>query len=232
MSRVKICGLTDTQQALVAAEAGADYLGLVLAAPSRRKILPQKAVEIANSVHRLRAHGEMVGVFVNSPAEEVNLLADLCHLDWVQLSGFETWEYCRNILKPIIKAIHISAGAVSKDIIEYLEKGYRLRSEDRLICLLDTQVKGAYGGTGEIFDWQVAKEISAKYPVIVAGGLTPDNVGQLMQEVHPWGVDVSSGVETEGKKDSLKIREFIQRVKGYSGTHISEDSPIPSGQEY
>jgi phosphoribosylanthranilate isomerase len=212
MTKVKICGLTDPQSALAAVEAGADYLGLVFASSSRQ-ILPKKAVEIVNAVNRKKTHPPVVGVFVNSPAEEVNLVTALCHLDWVQLSGTETWEYCRNILKPIIKSIHISAASISKDIIEYLERGYHLRSRDRLICLLDTQVKGAFGGTGQIFDWRLAREISAIYPLMVAGGLTTNNVGQLIKEVKPWGVDVSSGVETEGKKDILKIKKFVQIVK-------------------
>ncbi len=226
MTRVKICGLIDIQQASAAAEAGADFLGLVLA-PSRRQVLPEKAAEIANAVHRMKSYLPVVGVFVNSPAQEVNRIADLCDLDWVQLSGTETWEYCRNILRPIIKAIHISSQSTSRDVIKYLEEGYRLRSQDRLIGLLDTQVKGYYGGTGQIFDWRLAKEISTIYPVIVAGGLTPDNVGHLIEEVQPWGVDVSSGVETEGKKDIIKIRDFIQKVKNHSKSHMSNGSPLP-----
>jgi phosphoribosylanthranilate isomerase len=212
MTRVKICGLTEISQALAAAEAGADYLGLVFAS-SRRRILPEQAVKIVNAVRGLERRPLMVGVFVNSPAEEVNLTAELCKLDWVQLSGMETWEYCRTIARPIIKAFHVSTKGYSQDILNYLEKGYRLRSRERLICLLDAQVKDAYGGTGQTFDWQLAKEISAVYPVFVAGGLTPENVGQLVKEFQPWGVDVSSGVETEGKKDIGKIREFIKNVR-------------------
>ena len=94
-----------------------------------------------------------------------------------------------------------------------MRKGYALKSKRRLIVLLDTHVDGTYGGTGQTFNWQLAKEIADEYPVIVAGGLTPENVGQLVSEVKPWGVDVSSGVETAGKKDIKKIEEFIRRVK-------------------
>jgi phosphoribosylanthranilate isomerase len=212
MARVKICGITEIEQALVAAKAGSDYLGLVFA-PSRRQVLPEIAVEIANAIRRIKTPASLVGVFVNSPILEVNRMADLLNLDWVQLSGTETWEYCLGIRRPIIKVVHVSSGYSSSDIIRYLKEGYRVRLKDRLIFLLDSYNDGTYGGTGQTFNWQLAREIAAEYPVMIAGGLTPENVGQLISEVQPWGVDVSSGVETSGKKDIQKIKEFIRRAK-------------------
>ncbi len=212
MTRVKICGITGTSQALAAAEAGADYLGLVFA-PGGRQLNPQKAGEIVRQVQALKSPPLMVGVFVNSPVEEVNILAESCRLDCVQLSGDESWEYCLQIKKPLLRAIHIAGDSTLRDIIEEVEKGHRMFAGADLICLLDTQVKNAYGGTGQKFDWQLAREVCARFPVMIAGGLTPENLAQLIAEVHPWGVDVSSGVETGGQKDIYKIQNFISIAK-------------------
>ena len=107
----------------------------------------------------------------------------------------------------------MSADRSAGEIMAEMEMGYRLSLEQELVCLLDSRGSGAYGGTGEVFNWQLAKEVAARFPVIVAGGLTPANVGQLVREVQPWGVDVSTGVETNGRKDVAKIRDFIEAVR-------------------
>jgi len=210
MTIIKICGLSDIETALAAAEAGADYIGMVFA-PSRRQVTLEKAAEITEAISLLKTRPVIVGVFVNSPVEEVNRIARQSRLDKIQLSGDESWQYCRNIELPIIKVIHVSANA-SEEITAEIEAGNRALEKD-FECLLDTQTGNAYGGTGQTFDWQTAKEAAARFPVIVAGGLTPDNVGQLVSEVRPWGVDVSSGVETSGRKDTAKIRAFIEAVR-------------------
>lgn len=212
MTRVKICGLTDLALALATAEAGVDYLGLVFAF-SRRQVSPQGAAEIAGAIQRNKSHPPVVGVFANSPVNEVNRIADLCNLDWVQLSGTEKWEYCLELERPIIKAIHVTPEHTCQETISYMEEGFRLLSKNKLMFLMDTHIEGTYGGTGQTFNWQRAKEIAALYPVIIAGGLTPENVGKLIKEIQPWGVDVSSGVESAGKKDLQKIKDFIRRVK-------------------
>ena len=212
MTRIKICGLSEIQHVLAAAEAGADFIGLVFA-PSRRQVSTKKALQLIEAVCNLKLRPAVVGVFVNSAADEVNRIADYCHLDWVQLSGDETWDYCQKIERPIIKAVHVSNTQTAKQIVSEIATGYQLLPKQNLICLLDSKVGDTYGGTGQAFDWQLAGKVSARFPVLIAGGLTPTNVGQLVKETQPWGVDVSSGVETNGQKDTVKIIAFIKAVR-------------------
>ena len=159
----------------------------------------------------------MVGVFANSAADEVNSIADYCHLDWVQLSGDETWDYCQQIERPIIKTVHVSSTKTAEEIVSEIAMGYQLLPRQDLICLLDSKVGDTYGGTGQAFDWQASQGGIGQIPCIIAGGLTPANVSQLVKEAQPWGVDVSSGVETNGQKDTAKIKAFIQAVRTASG---------------
>ena len=212
MTRVKICGISDIASAIAAGQAGTDYLGMVFAS-SKRQVIPEKALKIVAAVLQLDSPPQIVGVFVNKPAPEVNQIADYCQLDWVQLSGDENWDYCKQIEKPLIKVFHVAPNARHAEISANVWKGYSFIPPKQLICLLDSAVDGTYGGTGTSFDWQVVKAVSEKFSVMIAGGLTPDNVGELLQVTKPWGVDVSSGVETNGKKDIDKIKAFIETVR-------------------
>jgi phosphoribosylanthranilate isomerase len=210
--KIKVCGLSETGHALAAAQAGADFLGLVFA-PSRRRVSPDKARDITEVVLALEHRPKLVGVFVNESYDYVNLIAMQCRLDYVQLSGSESWECCCGIDYPIIKAIHVETGTKADDVLDEIEDGYRFCSDKDLIVLLDTGVQDVWGGTGCAFDWTLAREVAARFPVMVAGGLDPGNVGGLIKEVLPWGVDVSSGIETNGQKDRAKILDFITRVR-------------------
>jgi phosphoribosylanthranilate isomerase len=212
MTRIKICGLSQIQHVLAAAEAGADFLGLVFA-PSPRQVSTKTALQLVEAVCHLKTRPVMVGVFVNSTADEVNRIADHCYLDLVQLSGDENWDYCQKIERPIIKAVHVSNTNTPDEIVSEIAAGYQLLPQKSLICLLDSKSGDVYGGTGRTFNWRLAGKISARFPVLIAGGLTPCNVSRLVKNTQPWGVDVSTGVETNGQKDTVKIIAFIKAVR-------------------
>jgi len=202
MTTVKICGLRRVEDALAAAEAGADMLGFVFA-PSRRRIEPEAAREIIVAVKR-RHQVLAVGVFVNASASEMNRIAELCDLDYLQLSGDEDAALVPALRRPAIKALHVgpktSAGSLAR----------RAAETEAAVIMLDTGSSSAYGGTGTTFDWTLVPAIGR--PVLLAGGLDPENVSEAIQLVKPWGVDVSSGVETDGEKDQAKIRAFLRAV--------------------
>ena len=207
--KVKICGITEAAQVAAIAGAGADLIGVVFA-PSPRQVRLNQAKEIAAAARKCAL--PVVGVFVNTPAEEVNRTAAECGLDWVQLSGDEDWEYCRKVAKPLIKAVHIPPEWGEAGLLAHLEEGRRQLGNPPLY-LLDTRVEDKYGGTGRSFAWEIARRAAAEYPLIIAGGLDPENVGRVAAELKPWGVDVSSGVESGGVKDIEKIRAFIRAAR-------------------
>ncbi len=216
MIRVKICGITSEEQALAATQAGADFIGLVFAA-SPRQIAPSRARKIVASLRESGAAAQTVGVFVNTPVARVNKIADSCGLDWVQLSGDEPWEYCRQLARPVIKVVRISRGSGPEPVCHDLAYGQKLLGQQPHIFMLDASVASRYGGTGRTFDWDLARPIAARFPVIIAGGLRPANVAAAIEIIAPWGVDVSSGVETKGVKDLKKIRDFIRKVRQNDG---------------
>ena len=211
MTRIKICGIREEVHALAAVEAGADFIGFIFV-PTRRQVSPAKAHEIINTVKKSSSAIKPVGVFVDTPASEVNKIADFCGLDWVQLSGNESWEYCRQITRPIIKAIRIGP-QLREEINAELTTGFKTLSPQKFITLFDSQVEGKYGGTGTTFNWKLAQQVAKEFPVIIAGGLNSENVAQAIEIAAPWGVDTSSGVETDGTKDIAKIKTFIEAVR-------------------
>ena len=227
MTHVKICGIREESHAMVAIEAGAEFIGIVFA-PSKRQLTPASAKRIVAAVKKKNSDVEVVGVFVNMPAIEINRIADFCELDWVQLSGDESWEYCRDITKPVIKTILIGKQSPAELCAEIIA-GSRLLNRKRSMLLLDSQVEGAYGGTGITSDWILAHSIAERFPVIIAGGLSPENVVSVLDIVSPWGVDVSSGVETDGVKNTERIRAFIEAVKTINK---AEDKLIPDSRGY
>ena len=212
MIKVKICGITEPTYARAAVEAGADFIGLIFA-PSPRQITQGKAVEIIEAVKSTGSTVSVVGVFVNMPARDVNEVASGCGVDYVQLSGDETWDYCQQIEKPVIKAVHISPGSDKDELLDTLHEGERLLDSKQVIYLLDSRVDDRYGGTGQSFHWDIAKHVAAQYPVIIAGGLGPDNVSRVVSQLKPYGVDVSSGVEVDGIKSIEKINAFVKAVR-------------------
>jgi len=216
MTRVKICGIKNVAHALAAAEAGADFIGLVFA-PSPRQVTPVQAEKISATVKQSGNTTEVVGVFVNTPASEVNKIADSCQLDWVQLSGDESWEYCSKINRPLIKAFRVSLQQSPQEICDILAGGTKILTNQKHVYLLDSSIKGKYGGTGMTFNWNLARQVAEQFPVIIAGGLTPENVGKLVKLAKPWGIDVSTGVETSGVKSVEKIRAFIRAVRSVEG---------------
>jgi len=188
--KVKICGITTLRAALAAAHAGADALGFVFA-PSPRQISPQEAKKL---IQALPPFIIKVGVFVNLPLKEVEDIASYCNLDFIQLHGSEPPEYCRLLRQKhrIIKAFQVKNG-VSEALIDTY-------SVDAV--LLDTYSPSRAGGTGKSFDWILAQNLKLAPPLILSGGLTPENVREAIALVKPYAVDVSSGVETNGKKDT------------------------------
>jgi len=213
MTRIKICGIKNEEQALAVAGGGADFIGLVFAR-SRRQVTPARAEKIVAELKKNKAAVEVVGVFVNARLDTVNRIAERCHLDWVQLSGDEPWEYCRELARPVIKVVRVSRNRKPEQACKDLDYGTKLLKKQKHIFMLDSSARERYGGTGRKFDWQLAVPIAREFPVIIAGGLNPGNVTEAIRVISPWGVDVSSGVETKGVKDMDKVRKFIEAVRG------------------
>ncbi|MEK6581652.1 MAG: phosphoribosylanthranilate isomerase [Nitrospirota bacterium] len=205
MVKVKMCGITNLEDALAAVEFGADALGFVFFKKSPRYISPAKAKAI---IKKLPPFISSVGVFVNEDNITVEKIADQTGIDVIQLHGDEPPKAC-NLSRPAIKAIRVK----SIDNLEIISK-----YKDKVSAfLLDTYTPEIFGGTGQIFNWDIAIEAKQFGRIILAGGLTPENIGQAIRRVHPYAVDVSSGVEAEkGKKDHAKLRLFIKRAKSVS----------------
>jgi phosphoribosylanthranilate isomerase len=205
MLRVKICGITNREDALLAADLGAHALGFIFYAKSPRSVRPEAAREI---IRALPPFVLTVGVFVDEEAQTVREIARFAGLDWLQLHGSESPEYCRSLGRRVIKGFRIrDEGSLS------LLPPYR---EAVQAFLLDTYRPGTLGGTGETFDWSLARKAGELGPVILAGGLTAANAAQAIAQARPQALDVASGVEAApGKKDPAKLRAFFAAVKEF-----------------
>jgi phosphoribosylanthranilate isomerase len=243
MTYVKICGVRSVDMALTAAEAGADFIGMMFAPQSRRRIEPADAADIvralgvelraqeqetppavyrtdasdlrswyehgASALERLLARKRpiTVGVFAGNDPDEINEIVDECGLDLIQLSGGEPWSSILLANRQVIKAVHVRSDDDAASAMSRIETG------SAMAVLLDRADPSSFGGNGLAIDWTVAAGIAKAMPVLLAGGLNPDNVAEAIRTVRPWGVDVSSGVETDGAKDAAKVRAFIEAVR-------------------
>ena len=202
---VKICGITNLDDATAAVTAGADAVGFVFYRKSPRYVEPTMVKGI---VATLPPFVIPVGVFVNEEAKVVRDLLDDCGLALAQLHGDETASYCETLGRPALKAIRLRDRASLLALAEYQGRA-GVRG-----FVVDTFSAETYGGTGRVVDWELAAEVAKASRILLAGGLTPENVGEAIRKVRPYGVDVSSGVEASpGKKDHEKVRAFIRAVR-------------------
>jgi len=198
--KVKVCGMTSLKDALVAVEGGADAVGFIFYKKSPRSVTMKTVREI---VLELPPFVDTVGVFVDETAEQINKIADYCNLDIIQLHGDESPTFCKKIRRKVIKAFRIKDMQSVKKLSSFQVSGF----------LLDTFSENLHGGTGKVFDWNLALPAKKFGPVIMAGGLTPNNVQQAVRQIRPYGVDVCSGVESEpGIKDHKKVRAFLKNA--------------------
>lgn len=199
--KVKICGITSAADALAAVDAGADALGFMFYAPSPRNVNFDVAAEI---IRQLPPFVAKVGVFVNPTEEEVRRAIGECGLDTLQFHGEETPEFCRQFGLKTMKAFRVRDAESLEQTTPYTSEAW----------LLDSYVAGQLGGTGARFNWDLATEAARRHTVLLAGGLTPENAAEAVRKVRPYGLDVSSGVESApGQKDAAKVRAFIAAAK-------------------
>lgn len=198
---VKICGLTNLNDTLDAIECGADFLGFNFWPDSKRYISPQKAKEI---ISEIPTNIQKVGIFVNADYQEVIDLSIDLQLDWVQFHGDETSDFCNQFARPWFKAFRLKDESTLKQIPQYNSSW----------LLVDSYVEKAFGGTGVIANWHLARDAKKYGQLFLSGGLKPENIAMAIQSVKPYAVDVASGVESEpGKKDYHKMKEFIAKAK-------------------
>lgn len=200
---VKICGLTNLEDARFAAGALADYLGFIFYEKSPRYVEPPKAGAIINWIEG----PQTVGVFVNQPLDDVNMIIRQTGIDLVQLHGTESPEYCQLIEKPVIKVFHIEAETTAEKLAENIKPF----NEFAMYFMFDTKTDELWGGTGKAFDWNILNKLTHNKPFFLSGGLTSGNIEHACRIIHPFAVDVNSGVEqTPGVKDYDKLEDFFE----------------------
>jgi phosphoribosylanthranilate isomerase len=201
MVKVKICGITSIDDALHAVACGADALGLVFYAKSPRMVSPDQARQIVASLPPLVT---IVGLFVNEAPEKIREVVDFCGLDVIQLHGDEGPDQCLYPPHRVLKALRVKGEQSLVGLDDYQVSA----------LLLDAWRADSYGGTGHVCDWQLAAQVAARRRVILAGGLTSENITEAIRLVRPYGVDVSSGVESAlGRKDPDRVASFIRNSK-------------------
>jgi len=202
MTRIKICGIKTLPDALSAIDAGADYLGFNFYPGSVRFIKKEICAGITSVLKKEYPAIRLVGVFVNSSVDEVQDTLEICSLDLAQLHGDETPGIFAALAPRAFKAFR----GIPPDVTGY-------DRHDAPALLIDAAVKGAYGGSGVTADWSAAVALAKKHPILLAGGLAPENVTDAVRQVRPWGVDVASGVESgPGEKDAGRMKAFVQAV--------------------
>ncbi|HEY9151454.1 MAG TPA: phosphoribosylanthranilate isomerase [Anaerolineales bacterium] len=203
MTIIKVCGIKTLKDALAAIDAGADYLGFNFYPKSVRLIEKETCAKITSVLKKEYPQIKFVGVFVNSSVDDVKNISETCSLDLAQLHGDETPEIFAQLAPRVFKAFR----GIPSDVT-----GYERNAMPAF--LVDAAVKGVYGGSGAMADWSAAVELAKRYPLLLAGGLTPKNVADAVRQVKPWGVDVASGVESApGRKDAAKMSAFVKAVR-------------------
>ena len=202
MVQIKICGITNIEDAQAAAGAGADALGFIFHPASPRCVTPARAQAIIASLPPALC---TVGVFVNLPAAEVLQIAEMCGLDFIQLHGSESREYCRRFPRErLIKALSFRSEEEFAAAADYPVRAF----------LVDARDPVRFGGTGRTCDWNLASRFAARHPLVLAGGLNAENLDKAMEAVRPLAVDISSGVEVSpGRKAPGRVRHFVEAVR-------------------
>lgn len=224
MTKIKICGLKTLPDALAAIEVGADLLGFNFYSKSPRYIEPAACAEITAVLREKYPDIILVGVFVNSPAEEIRATLQTAHLHLAQLHGDETPEMLAELAPLAFKAIRLKSDAradweAEKRMASVIQlsaskSAPQSAPQSAPALLVDASVPGLYGGSGVTADWDAAAQLAKQIPLLLAGGLTPENVAQAVARVQPWGVDTASGVESApGVKDPAKMQAFVQAVR-------------------
>ncbi len=206
---IKICGITCLSDALAAVEAGADLLGFNFYPKSPRYIQPQYCELICRALRQRSAPVQTVGVFVNASAGEMLSIFDQCGLDLAQLSGDEPPECLAALGGRGYKALRPADLAGLHQAVERYAPAQKAPA-----YLVDAHRPGLYGGTGHTADWSLARQLAAEHAILLAGGLTPENVAEAVRQVGPWGVDTASGVESApGRKDAQRMADFVQQAR-------------------
>jgi phosphoribosylanthranilate isomerase len=211
MTQIKICGITNIQDATVAVEAGADMLGFIFVPNTPRFIEPEHASEIVAAIRNSKFEIRFVGVFVNDSTETVRSAMQIAQLDYAQLHGDESVDTVCALSPHIYKSLRPRDATQAHAQIEMYRDAVEFNTPAFLVDAYDAK---QYGGTGKRADWDIARDLAQSFPILLAGGLNAENVADAIRVVQPWGVDVSSGVErAPGLKDHARVKEFIANAK-------------------